>query len=296
MTGYLDYGGNTMSINFRESSPKAHDEMEELLLLRKVLWKVRGRRSRTAGTVYLVLSALFLILSYFTRYIVFEIISIIALFLGVTLVLVSFEKYVKLTVAEEALVSAFLPINRLIEDLKLKGKATYIPRGSEVFVFISKENKAKSVLKKLDGAMINEKGLIIPSPSTFLTKFYERELGGNLSDFDLNYFFECFSRIVSDDLKLAEKVEITHDDKRVLLKLYQPLFNRFCEEKSVHSVCKHVGCFVCGSFASLLAKKTKRMISYKECTYDPKEKKTIVKLVLGPSIHRENSSKPEEQV
>jgi hypothetical protein len=40
--------------------------------LRTSIWRARGRHSRLAGAIMLLWSVLFLILAYYTRYIVFE--------------------------------------------------------------------------------------------------------------------------------------------------------------------------------------------------------------------------------
>jgi len=270
---------------------KEPGEIEELLLLHKSLWKARGRRSKIAGTVYLIISAFFLILSFFTRYIVFEVISILSLLLGVMLVLVGLEKYVKLSVAEEALASAMLPINSLIEHLELKGKAAYIPHSSEVFVFIPKKENNKAVLKKVKELAISEKGLVTLSPATFLAELYERELGGNVKKFDLDYLFKWLPKMLVDDLKIAEKIEITRDEDRVRFELYEPLFSHLCEEERISAACKTVGCPICGSLANLLAKNTERIVFYHGCVYDSNKKRLTTSFTLGPSI---KSSRPLE--
>lgn len=260
---------------------------DDLLHLYKSLWKARGRRSKVAGVVYLVLSAIFFLLSYFMRYIVFEIVSILCLILGVALIFISMERYVKLDVANEALISALLPINRLVASLKFGGRAAYIPRNSDVFVFLDEEGKGitEEGLREIEAAgMFEEKAVVLPSLGVFLTRLYEREFAGSFQGVALDYLIQWLPRVIVDGLKIAEKADILREEDKIRVKVVDFAFYRVCEEASINLVCKKVGCPFCASIANALAINTQRIVFYRGCEYSQDTRGLAISYELGPSV------------
>jgi hypothetical protein len=258
----------------------------QLLHLYRSLWKARARRSRIAGRVYLVLSAFFLILSYFTRYLLFEVIAIISLLLGVALTFVSLEKYVKLSVLNESSASLLSSLSDLIENSKVHGKAVYIPTSSKTLVFIPKDEYQDNEVdySEIKGIKLDERGVVMSSPGMFLKRLYERELGCNAENFDLPYLIEWIPRILVDNLKIAEKMEIAKRNDAIQVKLIGPIFSRLCEEKRIGLACKTIGCPVCSSIGDILAQSARRVVFYKGCEYAPDKSQLIWHYTLGSYV------------
>ncbi|MEM3641439.1 MAG: hypothetical protein QXH37_05925 [Candidatus Bathyarchaeia archaeon] len=263
---------------------------EELLRLRKSLWKTRGRKSRATGAVFLALSGIFLALAYYTRYVVFETLSIVCLPLGIIFVFLSVESYVKLTVANEALISALLPLSRLLEHLGIQGKAVYFPKQTD------DENSVLFILKGDDVALLNyakitesdniaisKEGVIFPSLGTNLVQLYQNELG-DLRNFNLEYLLEWLPRVLVDGLQIAEKAQMLLEGELLHVKFIEPVFRHVCLHREVNILCKTIGCPLCSSIADAIARNTNRIIFFLQCSYDSKSHIVHATFRLGPDI------------
>jgi hypothetical protein len=261
-------------------------EKKALLKFYESLWRARARRSRTVGTIYLVLSMIFLILSYFTRYLVFEVIAIISLLLGVALVFVSLEKYIKLNVSTEALASALLPLNDLIDGLKVQGKAAHVPTGSEAVIFMPNSECQMSEVnyREIKESKSSEKGIVLPSLGIFLKRLYERELGCKAEILDLSALLDWLPKVLVDDLKMAEKMEIARKNDEIRVKLTEPVFSRLCMEKRISRVCETVGCPICSSIADMLAASAGSVVFYKGCEYFSDKNQLTWHYTIGPNL------------
>jgi len=264
-------------------------EVGRSLLLHKLPWKARGRNSRIAGATFLVLSATFLVLAYHTRYLLFETVSIVSLLLGVVFIFTSVEPYVKLNVANEAVVSALLALSKFLKHFKLQGKAVYFPS-------LSEDEDALLFLPRKDGDAIPnydeiiesnsigiEKGVILPSLGTKLVQLYEDELSG-LRHFDLEYLMEWLPRVLVESLQVAEKVEIFSEGELIHVRFVEPVFRHVCQHSGLASICKSVGCPLCSSLAETFAKNTNRVVFFSKCDYDEKSRVAHAVFKLGPNV------------
>jgi len=278
----------TRGSNDSAKSERAVDE--ELARLREKLWRVRGRRSRVTGVAFLVLSGFFLLLAYVTRYIVFEVISILALLLGVVFVFVGVESYVKLEVANRAVVSSLVPLASLLNHLKVEGKAIYIPPAPEQRLgkmFFQRQSvdslpTFKEILKE-DSLSVLDKGVLMPSIGSALLQLYEDELG-DLRKLDLEYLLAWLPRVMTDGLQIADKVEITCNGNDFHLKMTNLAFRKVCQHPAAKVVCDAAGCPVCSSIAGAVSKNTGRIVYYLKCENDLVKRETDAFYKFGPSL------------
>jgi hypothetical protein len=264
----------------------ADSENEASLNLYRSLWKARARQSRFIGTVYLVLSIAFIVLSFYTRYLLFEVIALVSLMLGVALVLMSLEKYVKLSILNETSASLLLSLSDILENLKIQGKAVHIPTESEVLVFVPREGNGNNRVNYGDirETKIDETGVVMTSPGSFLKRLYERELGGLAENFDLLSLTKWLPRVLAENLKMAEKVEIVSKSDDVEVKFLSPIFGDLCNDEKVVSVCKTIGCPICISVADMLARSTGRVVFFKGCEHAPDLSQLTSSYTLGPYL------------
>jgi len=268
------------------------DSNESLELLRKKLWRARGRHSKAAGVALLIISVIFLILAYVTRYIMFEVTSIVALLLGAILVFTSIEPYVKMDVANRAAISSLAALSEILAYLKIEGKAAHIPptrNQSKGRTFIPMQSESSlPTLEEItkDRVVIPGKGLLLPSTGSALLQLYERELG-DLRKIDFDYLVEWLPRVLVDGLQMAEKMEITRNGEDIHAKLTSSAFRHLCQQAETSNlICETINCPMCSSIADAIAKNTNRIVYYKKCSYDPSSLETTAHFVLGPTLEK----------
>jgi len=263
---------------------------EESIRLRQKLWKTRGRRSRITGGAFLVLSGFFLLLAYVTRYIVFEVTSILALFLGVVFVFIGVESYVKKDVANKAVISSLVPLASFLSYLEAKGKAIYVPPTYEQRsgrIYLPKQNGValpayKEITRETSVAVLNE-GVLLPSVGSALLQLYENELG-DLRNLDLEYLMAWLPRVMVDGLQMAEKVEMTQNASNIAVKITGLAFRNACQHPDTKIVCEITGCPVCSSLAEAVSKNTGRLVHYLGCKNDSVKRETTTFYRLGPTL------------
>jgi len=265
---------------------------ESLELLRKKLWRARGRHSKAAGVTLLAISVIFLIFAYITRYIVFEVTSIVALLLGVILIFTSIEPYVKMDVANRAALSSLAALSEILAYLKVEGKAVHIPptgnqSAGRIFIPMHSESSLPTLEEiTKDQLVISGKGLLLPSTGNALLQLYEKELG-NLRNIDFNYLVEWLPRILVDGLQMAEKMEITRKGDDIHVKLASSAFRYLCQQaETTNLICGTINCPMCSSIADAIAKNTNRIVYCKKCGYDPLRLETTAHFVLGPTLEK----------
>ena len=259
---------------------------EELIRLRLKLWKARSRHSRATGVALLIISAFFLSLAYVTRYIVFEVTSILALFLGVIFVLSGVEPYVKLRVANKAVASPLYTLCDLLSHLGVDGKGIYMPtaEGDSVKIFLPKSRSGSlpKINEATSGMVVLENGFILPPVGNSLLQLYEEELG-DVRNFDFDYLKEWLPRVLVEALNIAEKSEITQDGEDIQVRLTASSFSGLCQNKEVVQICRVVGCPLISSIAEAISKNTGRVVYYINCAYNPSTRVTEATYKLGPA-------------
>jgi hypothetical protein len=260
---------------------------KELIQLRVKLWKARGRNSRLTGAVFLIISGLFLSLAYATEYIVFEITSILALFLGVIFVLSGIERHIKLHVANMAVLSYLHTLRDVLTYFTIDGEGIYIPtaNGESVKIFLSKNrgNSSPNIGDAKSSGVDLENGIILSPAGSTLLQLYEEELG-DVRNLDLDYLREWLPRVLVDELKIVEDAEIIKDEENIHVRLTSSSFSELCQNKEVAQVCRTIGCPISSSIAEALAKSTRRAVYYVNCVYDPSTRITEASYRLGPVV------------
>jgi len=252
----------------------------ELMRLKLKLWKTRDRKSRITGAAYLVLSGFFFVLAYITRYILFEVVSILALLLGVVFVLIGAEHYVKLDVANRAVVSSLSPLIGLVKYLEVEGRAIHIPPFSETRsgrIFLPKHDggslPALEEVRNDNSIAVSDKGAFLPSIGNGLVQLYQEELG-DLTSFDFDFLSAWLPQVLTDGLRMAEKVEIIRKGDDIHVKMTNMVFMNVCQFQDTKILCKITGCPVCSSLAEAIAKNSGRIVHYLRCENDLLKRET----------------------
>jgi hypothetical protein len=264
------------------------DRAQEEAEFREYLRKIRGRYSRTVGTIILLFSALLLILAFLTHYLPFEVMSIVCLLAGVIFIFRSTEQYIKTDTAVMTVLSSLNILADFIKDLKGDGDTVFIPspfeeKPDKVYIYKGALKSSSNVisLKKDD---LVKTGKLVPSPGGLFVKLYGEEIG-KLQDVELDYLLEWLPRIMVSELQLAEKIEFTRVKDEVYMSMVSPVFGKVCQSKDVERVCSTIGCPISASVAESLVKTTKRVVRMK-CRYDAESGNITAVFTLGSRVEK----------
>lgn len=186
-------------------------------------------------------------------------------------------KYVQSSLLDSTVISTYTTIDRIIKDLKLKGKSYYIPpypkevylpeylKGlKETVVFISADTSGVPSIEELAKSKFllkNPNGICVAPPGLGLLTQFERELRKDLAKLQLNELCESLPPIIVEGFQLAKGMEMKLEDNLVYIKMvdsaYKRLYNAEENLKSIHSL----GCPIISAVACAIAKATGKMVT-----------------------------------
>ena len=232
---------------------------EELTTLRLKLWRSKGRRTRELGAFLLGTSILIFLLAFITNSLLFEVTSVIALFLGMIFLFSGVESHVGTRQANLIAKSPLLSFKELIKDLP--GRALYLYKSENRPRFILTENVPAKGATRTNGRTFLSLG-------NDLVSLYEEELG-DLRGRGMEYLVEWLPRILVDSLKLAEEVKVDLlPGEEVEVAIKKPTFDMLCLSQDIRNgICNTVGCQVQSSIAQAISLATKQNVFFKGCVY-----------------------------
>ncbi len=246
----------------------------ELARLREEFWRLRGRRSRTTGTILFIFGGVLFALAFLTRFIVFEVSAILSLLVGAVLMSTSAEPYVKRRVANNVGISSFKALAELL-TAKTSGANPifeYDKQSSSISVTLA-ENSSEGSEATLGPPV---KGQTIPSSGEALLEDIRRELNGS-DTLQLEQMLDSLPRTLVYGVGLAEKIEVEQRSESIEVRLWGMSFRDFCMNEDVRLLCGRVGCPVNGSIASLLALSSRKSILAKGCTFNGRGQLTVLR-------------------
>ena len=230
----------------------------------------------------LIIGALLLSVSVFVSSTILAFIGLSLAFWGSLFLFATTTKFVKALVLDAAAISYYTTLDRIIDDLNLKGKPIYIPPYpkdtylpehlvglKEMVVFISAEDNAEipniGEMAQKEFLVKNPKGILITPPGSGLINLFEKELNsefGNLlpkqlgTDFtkmDRESFYEWLPTIIVNHFELTSDLEIKLENDQIHLKIadlvYRNLYSKEQNLKTIHSI----GCPLTSAIACALA-------------------------------------------
>ena len=223
------------------------------------------RKRRSAITLALAVSGgLILAFSYFSS-------SVVATFIGLSLILwsvISFYATDSLLVPEEVFkatsLASMASVQTVVGSLGYKGRFIYFhPRSLEGmkrgFVFIAKDGDTSlpSEAQQTTSRMFFDKpeGVLMPAPSQYLIDLIEKKIGRNLATMDFNELAETIPRILTEDLTIADSVEMEQSDREFDVAIAGKLVAGICATvRDSGTDSKHFGCPICTTFALIISK------------------------------------------
>lgn len=195
-------------------------------------------------------------------------------------------RYVQGSLLDSTVHSTYMTIDRIINDLKLKTKAYYIPpypmdvylpehlKGlKEAAVFISGGKEGTPSVEDLAKSKFmiqNPSGVCVAPPGSGLLSQVEKELRKETSKLQLSELYECLPSVIVENLELAKEAEMREESGKLYLKLsdsvYRRLYSAEANLKSVH----FLGCPIVSAVACAIAKSTGKPAAIQKIktTYD----------------------------
>nr|MDO8046136.1 hypothetical protein [Candidatus Baldrarchaeota archaeon] len=269
------------------------EQVRELQLqvesLKSEIKKIRPVPSGKIGLAFVILGVLSLIFSILKESQILAFIGLGLTFWGALFLFIKPVRYVRSELLHSASLSSYLTLDRIIKDLKFKGKSYYIPpypkdvylpeylRGlKEMKVFISAD-KGSSIpsieeMAKNKFLLKNPKGICVAPPGLGLLTQIERELRKDLTKLDLNSLCENLPKVLTEDLQVAKEMEIKTEENGVYIKIsdstYSDLYSKERNLKSVHLL----GCPLISAIICATAKATGKIVTIDKDNFSPDNK------------------------
>jgi hypothetical protein len=223
------------------------------------------------GAAFLVPGILSLILSVYYESQILAFIGLGLTFWGALFILITPKKYVEGSLLETAAIPSYLTIDRIIKDLKYKGKGYYTPpypkdvylpehlKGlKDMVVYVSAENEEDmpSITELAEGKFLlqNPNGVLVTPPGLGLLTQIEKKANVDFTKISLEDLCEVMPRFILDNFSLAKEMKMVIEENQVKLKLSDSIYkNLYSSENNLKSI-SLLGCPIVSAVACALAK------------------------------------------
>jgi len=262
-----------------ETIKQLQAEVENLKL---ELRKVKRVPSGKIGVVLMVPGVLSLVFSIFYNSQVLAFMGLGLTFWGALFLFVRPVGYVKSDLLDSAAISSYSTIDRIIKDLKYKGKSYYVPpypkevylpeylkRLKDMIVFISADSGSgmPSIEEMAKGTFLleNPKGICVAPPGLGLLSQFEKELRADITKIELNELCESLPQLILENFQLAKEIEMKPKENQVHLKIFDSIYKNLYSEKEDLKSVHFLGCPLVSAIACSIAKTTGKIVTiYKD--------------------------------
>jgi hypothetical protein len=253
--------------------------------LKLELKRTKGIPSGKIGLAFIIPGALALIFSVTNNSTVLAFIGLGLTFWGALFFFIRPVKYVQSSLLNSTAIATYTTIDRIVKDLKFKGKSYYIPpypkevylpeylKGlKEPVVFISADTGGTPSIEELAKSKFlleNPNGICVAPPGLGLLAHLEKELGKDAAKLQLSELCESLPPVISESLQLAKEMEMKTEENQIYLRMldstYKNLYGAYGELKSIH----FLGCPIVSAVACALAKVTGKMVTIQKDNVSP---------------------------
>ncbi|RLI68209.1 MAG: hypothetical protein DRP02_13010, partial [Candidatus Gerdarchaeota archaeon] len=265
-----------------ETIKKLQTENENLKI---ELRKAKGIPSGKIGLAFVIPGALALVFSVTNNSNILAFIGLGLTFWGALFFFIRPIKYVQSSLLDSTAISTYTTIDRIIKDLKLKGKSYYIPPyPKEVYlpeylkglkdpvVFISVDTGGMPSIEELaKGKFIleNPSGICVAPPGLGLLTQFENQLRKDIAKLKIEELCETLPPTIIENLHLAKEVEMKILENNIYVKILDSTYkNLYISDENLKSI-HFLGCPLVSSIACALAKSTGKMITVQEDRISP---------------------------
>lgn len=248
-------------------------------ILKFELQKVRGRvPSGKIGIIFIIPGALSLVFSVLNDSQILAFIGLGLTFWGALFFFVRPIKYVKSSLLDSTAIASYSTIDRILKDLKYKGKSYYIPpypkevylpqylKGlKDMIVFLSADTDVAmpsiEEMAKTKFLLNNPKGILAAPPGLGLLTQFEKELRTDITKLGLNELCENLPQLILENFQLAKEIEMKAGKNQVHLKIFDSIYkNLYSREKNLKSI-HFLGCPLISAITCAIAKTTGKIVT-----------------------------------
>ena len=265
-----------------ETIKKLQTENENLKI---ELRKAKGIPSGKIGLAFVIPGALALVFSVTNNSNILAFIGLGLTFWGALFFFIRPIKYVQSSLLDSTAISTYTTIDRIIKDLKLKGKSYYIPPyPKEVYlpeylkglkdpvVFISADTGGMPSIEELAKSKFileNPNGICVAPPGLGLLTQFENQLRKDIAKLKIEELCETLPPTIIENLHLAKEVEMKILENNIYVKITDSTYkNLYISDENLKSI-HFLGCPLVSSIACALAKSTGKMITVQEDRISP---------------------------
>jgi len=286
----------------RKQMSKAEDKSSELITtqylietikqlqtenenLKMEIKRVRDVPSGKIGLAFIIPGVLSLIFSIINNSTILAFIGLSLTFWGALFFFIRPIRYVQSSLLDSTALATYTTIDRIVKDLKFKGKSYYIPpypkevylpdylKGlKEPVVFISADTGGMPSLEELAKSKFlleNPNGICIAPPGLGLLTHLEKEMGKDAARLQLTELCESLPPIIAESLHLAREMEMKIENNQIYLRMLDPAYkNLYGAEEGLKSV-HFLGCPIASAVACALAKATGKMVLIQKDNVSP---------------------------
>jgi len=258
-----------------ETIKQLQTDIEKLKLELK---KAKGIPSGKIGLTFIIPGALALIFSITENSQVLAFIGLGLTFWGALFFFIRPIKYVKSSLLDSTATSTYTTVDRIVQDLKYKGKSYYIPpypkevylpehlKGlKELIVFISADSDegmpSIEEMAKSRFILENPKGICVAPPGLGLLTQLENELRTDITKLELNELNETLPQLILENFQLAKEIEMKTEENQVYLRIIDSTYkNLYIAEQNLKSP-HFLGCPLVSAIACAIAKTTGKIVT-----------------------------------
>jgi len=239
-------------------------------ILKLELKKFKNIPSVKIGLAFTIPGVLALVFSIFKNSNILAFIGLGLTFWGALFFFIKPVQYVQSSLLDSTAKATYKTIDRIVKDLKIKGKSYYIPPyPKEVYlpeylkglkdpvVFITAGAGGMPSIEELAKSKFileNPNGICVAPPGLGLLEQCERELKKDLAKLKLTDLREALPPLIVESLGLAKEMEMNIKDNHVYIKIFDSIYkNLYVAEENLKSV-HFLGCPLISAIACALAK------------------------------------------
>ena len=218
----------------------------------------------------LAVGLFFIALSIYNGLSGFAIIGTSLLFWSSILLYIRPSRLIPITYLTTSTATAMSNIERLLTQLQTTKKGIYLPPKNlqdieSSLVYLPKTPKQDLPQNREPQTTLfceEDKGLLLTPPGAALTKLYEQTAGTSFLKADFTYIQTKISELLTEKLEMAENVEITQHNDKIIIEIVGNIFQDDCQESQKYTQAHNaIGCLLSSSFACMLAKVTGKPIT-----------------------------------
>ena len=253
--------------------------------LRLELKKVKGIPSGKIGLALVIPGVLALIFSIINNSNILAFIGLGLTLWGSLFFFVRPVRYVQSSLLDSTAISTYTTIDRIVRDLKFKGKSYYIPpypkevylpeylKGlKEPVVFMSADTGGAPSIEELAKSKFlleTPNGICVAPPGLGLSTQFEKELRKDITKLQIGELCESLPPLIVENLRLGKEVEMKVEDNQIHVKIFDSAYkNLYTTEENLKSV-HTLGCPLVSAIACAIARATGKMITLQKDSISP---------------------------